>query len=391
MLKTIDQFDLKEKRLFIRSDFNVSLVDGNIIDDTRIRESLPTIEWAISHGAKIILASHLGRPKGQVKKEFSLLPVARRLTELLMSEVTFPENCVGGAVKKLVSDLREGHILLLENLRFHQEEENNDPFFAKQLASLAQVYINDAFGTSHRSHASTVGMVEFFTDKGIGMLMKKEIEYLDPLIHAPKRPFLAILGGAKVSDKIGVMQSLLGRVDALLIGGGMAYTFLKAQGFDVGASLVEPGKIKTARMILEKARLKNVKIVLPVDSVIASHLSADDHRIASHDEQWHNWMGLDIGPATLGLFEAEIKKAKTIFWNGPMGVFEKKSYQAGTFEIARMIAECNCLSVAGGGDSLAAINQSGYEKKFTHLSTGGGASLEYLEGITLPGLKALET
>lgn len=392
-IPVIDQLDIREKRVFIRVDFNVSMHDGQILDDTRIRDSLPTIEYALSQKAKIILASHLGRPKGQRNEKYTLLPVAEHLSDIMRREVILPEDCVGNAVKKLSHDLRDGQILLLENLRFHAEEEANDPLFAERLSGLGDIYIDDAFGCAHRAHASTVGMVKHFKVKGIGLLMKKELEFMGALIKNPQKPYLCILGGAKVSDKIGVIENMMNHVNAFIIGGGMAYTFLKAQGINVGKSLVEPEKIRQAEKILRKAKEKNIDFILPVDSIATPNLKEEPPRyeILRNGEDWKDWMGVDIGPESTTLFGQWIAKAKTIFWNGPMGVFEIPPFHTGTFEIARQISESKGVTVAGGGDSLAAIKQSGFEKRFTHLSTGGGASLEFLEGIELPGLKALET
>lgn len=392
MYKTIDQFDLKEKRVFIRVDFNVSTKDGKITDDTRIRASLPTIEYALEQKAKVILASHLGRPKGIKNEKYSLLPVAEHLSELIKKDVVFPEECLGDSVKKLASDLREGQVMLMENLRFQIEEEKNDPNFSGKLAQLAEIYINDAFGTAHRAHASTVGMVSHFKEKGIGFLMKKEIESLQQLLHKPPRPFMAIMGGAKVSGKIEVIENLMNYVDIFLIGGGMAYTLLKARGVQIGKSLVEEGKVHLAEKILKRAEVKGVEICLPVDSVVAENSNEGaSWKNLKNDEDWGEWMGLDIGPQTLKLFSDKVGKAKTIFWNGPMGIFEVSPFEKGTFELAKVIADSNAVTVVGGGDSLAAVRKAGLEDKFTHVSTGGGAAMEFLEGKTLPGLKILQT
>ncbi|EKD42501.1 MAG: hypothetical protein ACD_73C00133G0003 [uncultured bacterium] len=390
MFKIIDQLDIRGKRVFIRTDYNISLKDGKILDDTRIRSSLKTIEYAISQGAKIILASHLGRPKGERNEKYSLMPVAERLSELLNKEIIFPDDCVGDGVKKLVGDLREGDIILLENLRFHADEEKNDPHFAKKLASLAQIYVNDAFGAVHRAHASTVGMVEYFTEKGIGFLMQKEIIFLDGLLKGAKKPFLAILGGAKVSDKIDLIENLMHHVDCFLIGGGMAYTFLKAKGFDIGNSLLEESKVSHASRILKKAEQKGIEILLPIDSVLAPKLEANTAtKIAHNGENWANMLGLDIGPETVASYVKKIASSATIFWNGPMGVFEVPPFEKGTFEIAKYISQSKAVTVVGGGDSLTAIKLSGVGDHFTHLSTGGGASMEFLEGKALPGLRAV--
>ncbi len=392
MFRIIDQIDIQAKRVFIRTDYNVSIKEGKILDDSRIRSSLKTIEYAISQGAKIILASHLGRPKGERNEKYSLLPVAERLSELLNREIIFPDDCIGDGVRKLASDLREGDIMLLENLRFHPEEAANNDLFSKKLASLAQVYINDAFGAVHRSHASTVGMVNFFAERGIGFLMQKEIIFLDGLLKSAKKPFLAILGGAKVSDKIGLIENLMHHVDCFLIGGGMSYTFLKAQGLKVGKSLVEESKVSQAARILKRAEQKNIEILLPIDSVLAETFDANAAtRIVSNGDSWDDWMGLDIGPKTIELYKEKIRQSATIFWNGPMGVFEMPAFQNGTFEIAKCLSQSNSVTVVGGGDSLTAINMSNVGDHFTHLSTGGGASMEFLEGKPLPGLRAVAT
>lgn len=392
MVRSIDQIDLKDKRVFLRVDYNVKFKDGQIKDDSRILASLLTVEYILKQKAKLIIASHLGRPKGRVDPSMSLVPVGERLSQLLKTDVYVPEDCVGDAVKKIITDLRDGQIVLLENLRFHSEEESNDPVFSEKLANLADVYINDAFGAVHRAHASTVGMVGYFKEKGIGLLMKQELEALAPLIHRPQKPFLTILGGAKVSDKIGVIEHLMSHVDAFLVGGGMAYTFLKAKGYDVGKSLVEDGKLHMAERILKRAEIKGVKFLLPVDSVVAEKIEDNiPCEILKNGVDWKHKMGLDIGPETIRNYEAEIAKAATVFWNGPMGVFETPPFEKGTFALAKAIAFSGAKSVVGGGDSLAAIKQTGLENQFGHLSTGGGASMEFLEGRVLPGLKALES
>ncbi len=390
MFKLINQIDVKGKRVFIRTDYNVNIKDGKILDDSRIRLSLETVKYAIDQGARVILASHLGRPKGIRSEKHSLLPVAERLTELLGQDILFADDCIGDAVRKLTHDLREGHVLLLENLRFHPEEEKNDPKFASQLASTAQIYINDAFGAVHRAHASTVGMVEFFEQRGIGFLMSREIQFMYGLLQDVHSPFTAVLGGAKVSDKIGLIENLMSHVNHFLIGGGMAYTFLKAQGHNVGKSLVEESKVSQASRILKRAEDKGIEIVLPVDSVCAQSIQENaPTRVLKNKDQWDGWMGLDIGPETIKLFAKKIAEANTVFWNGPMGVFETPPFHKGTFEVARVISENKGTTVAGGGDSLTAITLAGLGQKFTHLSTGGGASLEFLEGKALPGLRAV--
>ncbi len=392
MIKSIEELDLAEKRVFIRADFNVPINSkGEIVDDARIVATLPTIHFAIEMGAKVILASHLGRPQGKRDSKYSLLPVAERLSQLLEKEVLFPEDCMGNSVKKLISEMREGQVLLLENLRFHPEEEANDLLFSEKLANLADVYINDAFGTMHRAHASTVGMVPLVAQRGAGKLVMKEIQNLGKLLQSPESPFIAVLGGAKISDKLGVIENLLRYVDAVLIGGGMAYTFLKAKGIEVGKSLVEDSKIHLAEKLIEKARLKEVVLELPVDHVIARELQTNaETKVTEGVSIPSGWMGLDIGPKTLENFKNQLRNAKTILWNGPLGAFEFSPFDRGTLEIARCIAENPGNSVIGGGDSLAAVKQAGVADKITHLSTGGGATLEFLEGKTLPGIRALE-
>lgn len=389
---TIDNLqNLNGKTAFVRVDYNVTLNDeGEIRDDARIQASLPTLKELRSKGVKLVLASHMGRPKGKKDSKFSLLPVAKRLAELMDEEVLMPDDCVGMEVKKLVNEAKSEQIVLLENLRFHKEETENADSFAEKLASLADVYVNDAFGTMHRAHASTVGMAKHFKQKCIGRLVEKEVNFLSRLLYEPEKPFVVVLGGAKISDKIGVIESLLNSADTILIGGGMTYTFLKAKGHKVGKSLVEDEKLVLAKRLIEKAELKEVNLVIPTDSVIAQEFKADTKfRNANNDEDWGDWMGLDIGSETVVKFSEEISKAKTIFWNGPMGVYEMPAFQKGTNFIAKAIAESHAMSVVGGGDSLAAINSSGYSDEISHLSTGGGASLEFLEGKELPGLKAI--
>ncbi|HWP82200.1 MAG TPA: phosphoglycerate kinase [Bacteroidota bacterium] len=391
---TVDDLELKGKRVFVRVDFNVPLDEnGKITDDNRIVESLPTIKKILGDGGKAILASHLGRPQGKPKPEFSLKPVAQRLSELLGKPVALAPDCVGAQVESLVHKMKEGECLLLENLRFHAEEEANDPKFAKHLAALADVYVNDAFGTAHRAHASTEGITKFTKMCAAGYLMKKELEYLGKAVGNPARPYAAILGGAKISGKIDVIQNLLNKVDSLLIGGGMMFTFLKAQGFEVGDSMVEEEKIPLAKNILEEVERRNLRLLLPVDCIVADRFENDaDTRHVDVKSIPKGWRGLDIGPDTVELFKKEIVNSKTIVWNGPMGVFEMKNFASGTMAIAEALAEATkrgATTVVGGGDSAAAIAEAGLQKAVSHVSTGGGASLEFLEGKVLPGVAAL--
>ncbi len=394
MIRYIDDMQLTGKRVFIRVDFNVPLEGKRITDDTRIREALPTIRRALDLGGKVILASHLGRPKGPDPK-LSLEPAASRLSELLgpKHEVLLADDCVGDGVRKLVKDLKDGQVLMLENLRFHKEEEGNDEAFARELASFADVYINDAFGTAHRAHASTAGMVPFVKEKGAGLLMRKELEYLGGALKNPAKPFVAILGGAKVSDKIKVIESLLPKVDALLIGGAMAYTFLKAQGIEVGKSRVEEDKLSLATRMLEAAQRLKTSLVLPIDHICSTEpTDKGEAREVADRAIPADLMGLDIGPKTRAMYSEHIRSAKTVVWNGPMGMFEVEKYAAGTRTVAEsMVLNKDAVTIVGGGDSAAAVNEMGLGSKLTHVSTGGGASLEFLEGRELPGVKALET
>jgi phosphoglycerate kinase len=392
-IKTISELDIGGRRVFIRVDFNVPLTpEGKVSDDTRIRESLPTIKLAIERGARVVLASHLGRPKGKPDKKYSLEPVALRLAELIDADVTLTDEPVGDGARKVVNDLRAGTVALLENLRFSPLEEANDEGFSRALASYADVYVNDAFGTAHRAHASTAGVVKFVADKGMGLLMDREVKFLGKLLGDVDRPFVAIIGGAKVSDKIGVLDNLLTRVDQMLIGGAMANTFLKAKGGHLGRSLVEEDKLALARAFLRKAEEKNIDVLLPRDVVAAAGIKADSGRVVQSMSVPEDLAALDIGPETARGFADAVARARTIFWNGPMGVFESDPFAGGTLAVAKAVASATgALSVVGGGDSVAAVHKSGVADKITHISTGGGASLEFLEGKRLPGLAALES
>jgi phosphoglycerate kinase len=390
---SIRDLDLERKRVFIRVDFNVPIKDGTIGDDTRIKASLPTIRYAMEHRATPVLASHLGRPKGKRNPQMSLKPVADRLSRVLGKPVMFAEDCVGDEVTQAVDRVHEGGggIILLENLRFHPEEEKNDPGFARALASLADEYVNDAFGAAHRAHASVEAITHVFTRAAAGFLMEKELRYLGHVLEAPERPFVTILGGAKVSDKIDVIENMLGRVDRLIIGGAMAYTFFKARGLPVGKSLVEDDKLDAARRIEADAAAARVRLDLPVDHVVTDRIEAGagTEVLPIGDPRIGDRIGVDIGPATIKAYEAAIGDAKTIVWNGPMGVFEIDAFAAGTNAIARAVAAVDGTTIVGGGDSIAAINKAGVADRITHVSTGGGASLEFLAGETLPGVAAL--
>jgi phosphoglycerate kinase len=391
---TIQDLDLRGKRVFIRVDFNVPLKDGVVTDDTRIRETLPTLRLAMQKGGRLVLASHLGRPKGGPDPKYSLLPAAKKLEQLIEKPVRFASDCVGPVPESKSKSLADGEILVLENVRFHPEEEKNDEAFSKQLAALCDgVFVCDAFGSAHRAHASVVGITKFVKQAAAGLLMEKELAYIGKAITNPTRPFVAILGGAKVSDKIEVVENLMNIADAMLIGGGMAYTFLQAQGLGIGKSLVEEDKLDLARKILADAKQKNFKLLLPVDNVIAPEFKADaPSKIVDVLAIPADQMGLDIGPKTIEAYKAELAKAKTIVWNGPMGVFEMPAFAKGTLEIAKAVAAATtagATSIIGGGDSVAAVHQAGVASQISHISTGGGASLEFLGGRKLPGVEAL--
>ena len=391
MKKTVKDVDVRSKRVLVRVDYNVPLdANGNVSDDKRITASLPTINYLLEQGARIILCSHLGRPKGEVKKEFSLAPVAKRLKELLPGvNIYFASDCIGEEAERKAAALKDGEILLLENLRFHKEEEKNDPEFAKKLASLAEIYVSDAFGTVHRAHASTAGVAAYLPAVA-GFLIGKELSVMGGALENPVRPFVAILGGAKVADKIGVITNLLNKCDTLIIGGGMAYTFFKAMGYEIGDSLLDAESIDLAKQLMETAKEKGVKLLLPVDTVVAKAFAADaEHMTVAANAIPAGWQGLDIGEKTRELFAAEIKNAKTVIWNGPMGVFEFPEFAKGTEAVAKACAEGGGTTIIGGGDSASAVKKLGYADKMTHISTGGGASLEFLEGKVLPGVAAL--
>ena len=389
--KTVKDIDLKGKKVFVRCDFNVPMDENqNITDNTRIVAALPTIKYLLEQNCKIILASHLGRPKGEVKPEFSLKPVAKELSKQLGKEVIMANDVIGEDAMSKASNLKEGEIMLLENVRFHREETDNNPEFAKKLASMAEIFVNDAFGTAHRAHASTTGIADYI--QGVaGFLIEKELKFLGNAINNPERPFVAILGGAKVSDKIGVIDSLLDKVDTLMIGGGMAYTFFKAQGYNVGNSLCEVEKTGLALQAMEKAKEKGVKLLLPIDTKIGKEFKPDtESKTVAWTEIPDEWEGFDIGEKTIEMFKKELQNAKTVIWNGPLGLFEFEQFAIGTNEIAKTLAELDATTIIGGGDSAAAVTKAGLADKMTHISTGGGASLEFLEGKKLPGIECLQ-
>ena len=388
---TIRDLDLKSKRVLMRVDFNVPMEDGNITDDTRIRAAIPTIKYALEENAKVVLMSHLGRPKGEKNSKFSLEPVAKRLSDLLEKDVKFCHNTIGEAAEKVVGEMKPGDIVLLENTRFSPGEKKNDPEFAKSLAKLGDIHVNDAFGTAHRAHASNVGVAKFLPSVA-GFLMEKEIKWLSKVTYSPEKPYVVVLGGAKVSDKIGVIENLLNKADKLLIGGAMMFTFLKAQGYEIGSSKFEEDKLDLAREILDKAKRSGVEFVLPIDTVCAKELKAEAEKktFGTHEGIPEGWMGLDIGPKSIELFKSKLFGAKTVMWNGPMGVFEIEDFSVGTRAIAQSLAELNgALTVVGGGDSAAAVTKFGFADKVSHVSTGGGASLEFLEGKELPGIASI--
>jgi phosphoglycerate kinase len=391
--KTLHDIDVKGKTVLMRVDFNVPIIEGSITDDNRVVQALPSIQHVVDQGAKLVLTSHLGRPKGSPDLEFSLEPVAQHLASLVDVPVHFAHDCIGEAAEKVISAAKKGEIVVLENVRFHAAETENDPYFAQQLAAFAHVFVNDAFGSSHRAHASVVGATAFMEDSVSGFLLEKEITYLSDSVNDPKRPFVAILGGAKVSDKISVIQRLLTKVDTIIIGGGMAYTFLATKGYSVGNSLLEEDKIPMAKALMDQALEAGVNLMLPVDLVIADDFSNDANRkVVAADGILDNWESLDIGPETITLFSGAITQAKTVLWNGPMGVFEMPNFAVGTQSIAQALVtatELGATTIIGGGDSASAIKQAGLSDQVSHVSTGGGASLEYLEGKELPGLSHL--
>lgn len=390
--KTVKDIDVNGKKVLVRCDFNVPIDSetGKITDNRRIRAALPTIQYLLDHNAKVILCSHLGRPKGEFNLKYSLKPVAEELSKLLNKDVKLAKDVIGESAKELTSNMKEGDIVLLENVRFHKEEEQNDPEYSKALASMAEIYVNDAFGTAHRAHSSTTGVADYLPAVS-GFLIEKELEFLGGALENPKHPFVAILGGAKVSDKIGVIENLLDKVDTLIIGGGMAYTFYKAQGHHIGTSICEEDKLDLAKNILEKAQEKGVKLLLPVDNHVSSEYSNNgEEKIVNSTEIPDGFMGLDIGPKTIEKFEEAVKDAKTVVWNGPLGVCEFDKFATGTKAVATMLSKLDAITIIGGGDSAAAIEKLGLADKMTHISTGGGASLEFLEGKTLPGIACLQ-
>lgn len=391
--KTIEDINVQGKKVLVRCDFNVPLKDGVITDENRLNGALPTINYLLNKGAKVILCSHLGKPKGEAKPELSLAPVAKRLSEMLNKEVVFAadDNVVGEDAKNAVEKMQNGDIVLLQNTRYRKEETKNEDNFSKELASLAEVFVNDAFGTAHRAHCSTVGVSEHIKENVCGYLIQKELKFLGEAVEKPVKPFVAILGGAKVSDKIAVIENLLDKVDTLIIGGGMAYTFLKAQGYEIGTSLLEEDKVNYAKEMMDKAKSKGVNLLLPVDNIVADKFSQDATPVTTDDANIPSgYMGLDIGPKTTETYVDAIKDAKTVIWNGPMGVFEFSNFANGTLEVAKTMANADATTIVGGGDSAAAVNQLGFGDKMTHVSTGGGASLEFLEGKELPGIATLD-
>ena len=390
--KTVKDIDVNNKKVLVRCDFNVPIDSetGKITDNRRIRAALPTIQYLLDHNAKVILCSHLGRPKGEFNLKYSLKPVAEELSKLLNKDVKLAKDVIGESAKELTSNMKEGDIVLLENVRFHKEEEQNDPEYSKALASMAEIYVNDAFGTAHRAHSSTTGVADYLPAVS-GFLIEKELEFLGGALENPAHPFVAILGGAKVSDKIGVIENLLDKVDTLIIGGGMAYTFYKAQGHHIGTSICEEDKLDLAKNILEKAQEKGVQLLLPVDNHVSSEYSNNgEEKMVDSTEIPDGFMGLDIGPKTIEKFEEAVKDAKTVVWNGPLGVCEFDKFATGTKAVATMLSKIEATTIIGGGDSAAAIEKLGLADKMTHISTGGGASLEFLEGKTLPGITCLQ-
>ena len=388
--KTVEDIDVAGKRVLVRCDFNVPFgAEGNIADPKRIDEALKTIKYLVSRNARVILCSHLGRPKGEFNMKYSLAPVAKYLSQALGQEVKMAKDVVGESAKSIAASLKDGEVELIENVRFHKEEEKNDPAFSKELASLAEIYVNDAFGTAHRAHASTAGVADYLPAV-CGYLIQKEITIMGGALTEPKRPFVAILGGAKVSDKIGVINNLLEKVDTLIIGGGMAYTFMNALGYSIGTSICEADKVELAKDMMAKAKEKGVKFLIPVDNIVGTEYKPDtEHKVVDSDNIPDGWMGLDIGPKTAALFADAVKGAGTVVWNGPMGVSEWENFAAGTIAVAKAVAESGAISIIGGGDSAAAVEKLGFAEKMTHISTGGGASLEFLEGKVLPGIACL--